>query len=100
MVIKPRPLSELLALAEQRERWNREVGETLRQARQQAGLTQEDLARLLGVSQVYISNVERGKGVSAIQLRVFTDTIDTETSKGAQDLAQQRKLRKKPRPQP
>jgi transcriptional regulator with XRE-family HTH domain len=90
-VIKPRPLTELLALAEQREQWNRQVGEKLRQAREQAGLTQEGLARKLGVSQVYVSNVERGKGVSADQLRLFTDTIETETSEGERDVRKQRK---------
>jgi transcriptional regulator with XRE-family HTH domain len=96
-VIKPRPLTELLALVEQRERWNRDVGKKLRQARRQAGLTQEGLARKLGVSQVYVSNVERGKGVSADQLRLFTDTIEAETSKGERNVRKQRKPEQKRR---
>src|SRR5262245_42111024 len=73
--MKKRPLIELLELAEQRERWNRQVGEKLRQAREHAGLTQRELAERLGVSQVYVSHIERGRGVSADQLRLFTDAI-------------------------
>ena len=84
-------------MAEQRERWNRDVGEKLRQARQEAGLTQDDLARRLGVTQVYVSNVERGKGVSADQLRLFTDTITTDESEGDKDAREQRKPEQKRR---
>jgi transcriptional regulator with XRE-family HTH domain len=74
--ITPRPLLELLGLAEQRERWNQEVGETLRRARMDAGLSQEQLADAIEVSQAYISQVEHGKGVSTGQLRLFAGALE------------------------
>jgi transcriptional regulator with XRE-family HTH domain len=80
--IRPRPLLELLELAEQRERWNREVGERLRRARVDAGLSQGELARALKASQAYVSQVEHGKGMSAEQLRLFADALERSASKG------------------
>lgn len=73
---RPRPLLELLELAEQRERWNREVGETLRRARVDAGLSQAQLARAIEASQAYVSQVEHGKGVSPDQLRLFAEALE------------------------
>jgi transcriptional regulator with XRE-family HTH domain len=75
----PRPLLELLELAEQRERWNREVGESLRRARLDAGLSQSELASALDASQAYVSQVEHGKGMSAEQLRLFAETLEQAT---------------------
>jgi transcriptional regulator with XRE-family HTH domain len=84
-VFKAMPLLELLELAEQRERWNEQVGAKLRQARESAGVSQRHLADRLGVTQVYVSNVERGKGVSTDQLRLFTDAIQKELDQGGSD---------------
>jgi transcriptional regulator with XRE-family HTH domain len=74
--IRPRPLLDLLELAEQRERWNKEVGESLRRARIDAGLSQGELGRALKASQAYISQIEHGKGMSAEQLRLFTNALE------------------------
>ena len=62
-----------------------EAGRKLREAREQVGLSQRDLAARLKVSQVYVSNVERGTGVSAEQLRLFGSAIDAEAAKGGTD---------------
>ena len=91
--IKPRPLLELLELAEQRERWNQEVGERLRRARLEAGLSQGELARALKASQAYVSQVEHGKGMSAEQLRVFAGALE-ETAKGEDENAHSKRKRK------
>ena len=82
--IRPRPLLELLELAEQRERWNQEVGATLRRARMDAGLSQEQLADALDASQAYVSQVEHGKGVSTDQLRLFAVALE-EAAEGEDD---------------
>jgi transcriptional regulator with XRE-family HTH domain len=74
--IRPRPLIELLELAEQRERWSQEVGETLRRARVDAGLSQGQLAEAIEASQAYVSQVEHGKGVSTDQLRLFAVALE------------------------
>lgn len=42
-------------------RWKREFGERLRAAREEAGLTQERLAELVGVHRTYAGTVERGE---------------------------------------
>jgi transcriptional regulator with XRE-family HTH domain len=91
--IRPRPLLELLELAEQRERWNQEVGERLRRARLEAGLSQGELARALKASQAYVSQVEHGKGMSAEQLRVFAGALE-ETAKGEDENAHRKRDRK------
>lgn len=91
--IRPRPLLELLELAEQRERWNQEVGERLRRARLEAGLSQGELARALKASQAYVSQVEHGKGMSAEQLRVFAGALE-ETAKGEDENAHRKRKRK------
>jgi transcriptional regulator with XRE-family HTH domain len=39
----------------------RKLGETVRSCRRARGLTQEDLARSLGMSTAYISLIERGR---------------------------------------
>jgi ribosome-binding protein aMBF1 (putative translation factor) len=74
--IQPRPLLELLELADQREQWNRQVGESLRRARVAAGLSQQALARTIDASQAYVSQVEHGKGVSSDQLRLFVEALE------------------------
>ena len=94
--VRPRPLLELLELAEQRERWNQEVGETLRRARMQAGLSQGQLADALEASQAYVSQVEHGKGVSPDQLRLFAVALE-EAVEGEHDDEQSRGKRKQRR---
>ena len=94
--ITPRPLLELLQLAEQRERWNQEVGETLRRARMDAGLSQGQLADALEASQAYVSQVEHGKGVSTDQLRLFAVALE-EAVEGEDDDEQSRRKRKQRR---
>jgi transcriptional regulator with XRE-family HTH domain len=94
--IPPRPLLELLELAEQRERWNQKVGDCLRQARREAGLSQEGLAKRLDASQAYVSQVEHGKGLSVEQLRLFTDALEEE-AKGEKEDAGKRRERKRTR---
>ena len=91
--VQPRPLLELLELAEQRERWNKEVGETLRRARTQAGLSQGQLAEALEASQAYVSQVEHGKGVSPDQLRLFAVALE-EAAEGEHDDEQSKSKRK------
>jgi ribosome-binding protein aMBF1 (putative translation factor) len=90
--IRPRPLLELLELAEQRERWNQEVSESLRRARVEAGLSQGELARAMKASQAYVSQVEHGKGVSAEQLRLFADALQ-EAAKGEDEDAHRKRKR-------
>jgi len=92
--IKPRPLLELLELAEQRERWNQQVGESLRRARLGAGLSQDELARALDASQAYVSQVEHGKGVSAEQLRLFAGALE-EAARGEFKNARRKRERKR-----
>lgn len=92
--ITRRPLLELLELAEQRERWNEQVGESLRRARLEAGLSQDRLARELDASQAYVSQVEHGKGMSADQLRLFTSAL-AEAAKGETGDARRKRERKR-----
>ena len=91
--IKPRPLLDLLELAEQRERWNHKVGESLRRARLDAGLSQEKLARALDASQAYVSQVEHGKGVSSEQLRLFAEALE-QAAKGEVDADRKRERKR------
>ena len=93
--IRPRPLLELLELAEQRERWNREVGETLRRARVDAGLSQGQLAEAMKASQAYVSQVEHGKGVSTDQLRLFAEALEVAGQGGGRD---ERRIRERKPP--
>ena len=93
--IRPRPLLELLELAEQRERWNQEVGATIRRARMDLGLSQGDLAERIDASQAYVSQVEHGKGVSTDQLRFFAEALE-EAVEGA-DEDEQLEQKRKPR---
>jgi transcriptional regulator with XRE-family HTH domain len=61
----------------------KELGERLRNLRHSLGITQRDIARLLGVDQAHISNVERGvRGLTIQQvvklsrgLRISADEI-------------------------
>lgn len=93
--IRPRPLLELLELAEQRERWNRNVGESLRRARLELGLSQAELARQLDASQAYVSQVEHGKGLSVEQLRLFAETL--KKAERGEEHAGKKRQRKRPR---
>ena len=92
--IKPRPLLELLELAEQRERWKREVGATLRRARTDLGLSQGQLADAIDASQAYVSQVEHGKGVSTDQLRLFAEALE-EAAEGADNNEQGERIQRK-----
>lgn len=50
----------------------------LRQARTEAGLTQEELAERLGESQSFISKVERGeRRLDVVELRAFCRALGT-----------------------
>lgn len=93
--VKPRPLLELLELAEQRERWNQEVGKRLREARVEAGLSQDELGRAIDASQAYVSRVEHGKGLSSEQLRLFAGALDAATE--GEDTGARRKRERKRR---
>ena len=94
--IQQRPLLELLELAEQRERWNRNVGESLRRARLGLGLSQGELAARLDASQAYVSQVEHGKGLSVEQLRSFAGALE-EAAKGDEEDAGRKRQRKRSR---
>lgn len=51
---------------------HRSLVERLRAARKEAGLDQEDVAKLLGVTQSYISKIESGqRRVDIVQLKAF-----------------------------
>jgi transcriptional regulator with XRE-family HTH domain len=91
---RQRPLLELLELAEQRERWNEKVGASLREARIEAGLSQEGLAKRLDASQAYVSQVEHGKGLSVEQLRLFSEALEEE-AKGDKEDAGRKRQRKR-----
>lgn len=62
---EPRPLQELLRDAQEldrlRTRIKQEAGPSLRAARLSAGLSQNDLAEMKGVTQAYIANLEAGR---------------------------------------
>lgn len=61
------------------EEWERFVGEQLRTVRLSAGLSQESLARLAGVSETSIRNLELGYGTSlATVVRVVRSLDRTE----------------------
>lgn len=73
----PRPHQSQLAAR------RREIGQRIRSLRQAHGLSQTKLARLLGIEQSHVSNIERGARSATIQqvtrlskkLSVSTDTI-------------------------
>lgn len=45
----------------------RQFGETVRQLRKEAGLSQEELARKAGINRTYLSDVERGERNISLQ---------------------------------
>ncbi len=93
--IRPRPLLELLELAEQRERWNREVGVALRRARMDVGLSQSELAESIEASQAYVSQVEHGKGVSTDQLRLFAEALEEAVEGDGDEQARGKRIRRR-----
>jgi transcriptional regulator with XRE-family HTH domain len=72
------------------------VGESLRRARLDLGLSQDELARRLDASQAYVSQVEHGKGLSVEQLRLFAETLE-EAAKGEEEDARTKRQRKQTR---
>jgi putative transcriptional regulator len=55
---------------------------TLRQARKNAGMTQEELAELVGIDRAFYSNIERGKHTPSLSVaykiaRVLKSSIET-----------------------
>ena len=57
----------------------RAVTALLSEFREKAGITQVDLANKLGVTQSYVSKVERGERLlDVIQLREFCKALDTD----------------------
>jgi len=51
---------------------HRKLVEKLKKARKEAGLDQEDVAKLLGVSQSYVSKMESGqRRIDIVQLKRF-----------------------------
>ena len=78
-------LDEVVALEKERESWNKRTGKALREAREAAGLSQEQLATAAGVSQPYLSNVERGNGVSTETLASFRSVIAGQSTGGTTD---------------
>jgi predicted transcriptional regulator len=93
--IRPRPLLELLELAEQRERWNREVGVALRRARTEVGVSQSELAEAIEASQAYVSQVEHGKGVSTDQLRLFAEALKEAVEGDEDEQARGKRIRRR-----
>lgn len=54
---------------------------TLKQLRERAGLSQEALARLLGVSSKTVSNWERGISIASLtvpQMKILCEALDVE----------------------
>ena len=97
--ITPRPLLELLELAEQRERWNREVGESLRRARHRCRPLPRQLAEALEASQAYVSQVEHGKGsVNRSAAALPRAAAASEEAAEGEDEHEQRRRKRKPQP--
>lgn len=58
------------------------LAKNLRQARQRAGVSQEDLAARAGVDRTYVSGIERGLRNPTIDIVArFADALDTTTPK-------------------
>lgn len=58
------------------ERWEAHIGEQLRRARQQEGLSQADLARKANINRNSISSLERGEGSSLSTLIKVVRALD------------------------
>jgi transcriptional regulator with XRE-family HTH domain len=57
---------------------NKEIVERIREARQSKGITQQNLAEILGKTSAAISDMERGKvQISASELAIIANTLDT-----------------------
>lgn len=63
-------------------------GRNLRKIRDERGLTQESLARELGVSWITVSRYERGKSRPTVnRLHLIADVLDTTTAELLKDAA-------------
>jgi transcriptional regulator with XRE-family HTH domain len=61
----------------QQQRWLRDFGNSLRAAREAAGLTQETLGLKAGLHVTYVSDVERGKrNLSLISIRRLASALN------------------------
>ena len=59
----------------------REFGKRLKQLRQQANMSQEELADLCGIHRTYISDVELGKrNISFLNIEKITSALGIKTS--------------------
>lgn len=71
-------------LAEEARQLTASAGADLRRLREEAGLTQSDVADGLGVTKGYVSQVENGASTSPRSLAFFAHTIATEGTAHAQ----------------
>jgi transcriptional regulator with XRE-family HTH domain len=71
-------MSETLQGRRTTEEWAAEIGATVRQRRQRAGLTQEDLARLAGIGVSTLKHLEAGTGARLSTLIKVVRTLGAE----------------------
>ena len=65
-----------------KEKFNANLGEALRQIRQEKGLSQEKMAERAGLSRNYVGEVERGeKSITVYALFVLLESNDISISK-------------------
>lgn len=68
------------------------LGNHLRRAREEKGLSQEELARQAGVHRTYVGGVERGEyNVTLLTLKRFTDTLGMSLEDAVRGLVKGRK---------
>ena len=59
---------------------NKKIGANIRLARVKKMMSQSELAKLLGVTQTHMSNLERGRcGITVTMLNQLTNLFDVET---------------------
>lgn len=58
----------------------RYIGEEIQRVRRRRGMTQEDLATVVGVSQTHVSNIEKGKAADAETARRLCDLLEIDFS--------------------
>ncbi len=66
---------ELKTAEQSVERWTKEIGGRLREARKRAGLVQEDVAKQLGLSIEGYSSMERGKRLIGLEYLLALPSI-------------------------